>query len=124
MQEYLPYFRQVVTDPTNAEPWSRWWLVNEESVQRTLPLMEYVRLKHRRVRGAREILQRAGELPPDFRPPDPLLTGICVNCGECVARSIATSGEATAQCPRCGPLPLANMATPSAEATGNDQQTV
>lgn len=109
MDAFLRYFRQVVTDPANAEPWSQWWATHEGEIQQTLPLVEYVRLKHRRVRGAREILQRAGELPLDFQPPEALRSGVCAECGETVTRADEAQSNAGAICPRCGPLGTADL---------------
>lgn len=82
MDECLAYFRKAVTDPASVPPWSEWWAANIEVVEVSFPLADYVRLKHRRLLGARQILMRAGELPADFIPPPALSTGSCANCGE------------------------------------------
>jgi hypothetical protein len=82
MEECLAYFRQAITEPARVPSWSEWWAVNSELVERVFPLVDFVRLKHRRLLGARQILQNAGELPKNFRPPSPLLTGSCGQCGE------------------------------------------
>jgi hypothetical protein len=102
MDEFIAYFRQAVTDPASAPPWSQWWATNEEAVQQVFPLIEYVRLKHRRLRGAREILLRAGHLPADFRSPSPLQSGTCHDCGERVIDPLAETSEGNATCPKCG----------------------
>lgn len=101
MEECLAYFRLAVKDPASAMPWSDWWKANVELVERTFPLVDYVRLKHRRLRGAREILQYAGELPNDYAPPSPLVTGVCTECGE---RTTNHPGEGGGHinCPKCG----------------------
>lgn len=82
MEECLAYFRQAIANPASVPPWSEWWAVNSQLVERVFPLVDYVRLKHRRLLGARQILQNAGELPKDYRPRSPLLTGSCGQCGE------------------------------------------
>ena len=102
MDECLAYFRKAVNDPASVPPWSEWWAANVDLVQQIFPLMEYVRLKHRRLRGAREILQRAGELPKDFRPPEALKTGSCSECGERTTHHTADSGSGHISCPTCG----------------------
>lgn len=102
MDECLTYFRLVVTNPASALPWSEWWAANEEIVQQRFPLVEYVRLKHRRLRGAREILLRAGHLPSDFRPPHPRQSGVCSDCGERVMQDFTEPMGTQAACPKCG----------------------
>jgi hypothetical protein len=94
----MAYFRQAVKDPASVQPWSEWWKANVELVERTFPLVDYVRLKHRRLRGAREILKYAGELPQDYVPPSPVVTGTCTECGE----RTASDGEGGVKCPVCG----------------------
>lgn len=95
MEECLVYFRQAIANPASVPPWSEWWAANIEVVERVFPLVDYVRLKHRRLLGARQILQYMGELPPDYQPPGPLVTGSCGLCGERVSNSDT--------CPTCGP---------------------
>jgi hypothetical protein len=104
MEECLAYFRLAVTDPASAVPWSDWWAANSELVAQVFPLVEFVRLKHRRLRGAREILIRLGELTADYRSPDPLRSGICGDCGERVVNHVAGPGGGTITCPNCGLL--------------------
>lgn len=65
MEECLAYFRKAVADPTAAQPWPEWWTANEEKVMNTFPLFDYVRLKHRQLLGAKQILQIRGELPKE-----------------------------------------------------------
>lgn len=68
MEACLKYFRLAVADPSSAPPWSEWWAANVGLVERVFPLMDYVRLKHRGLLGAKQILQNLGELPPDVPP--------------------------------------------------------
>ncbi|VTS07340.1 hypothetical protein [Tuwongella immobilis] len=103
MNECLEYFRKAIADPASVPPWSQWWAEHGELVERSFPLVDFVRLKHRRLRGARQILQLAGELPVDFLPPSPHQTGSCADCGERV-RLPATGTIGPAICPTCGPL--------------------
>jgi hypothetical protein len=104
MDELLAYFRQVVLEPASATPWAQWWEQNIEQVQELFPLADYVRLKHRRVRGAREILLRAGHLPPEFHPPHPAQTGVCTECGERITADASRPEETQLTCPSCGVL--------------------
>lgn len=87
----LAYFRQAVQNPASVPPWSAWWAANAEVVERSFALVDFVRLKHRRLRGARQILQNRGELPKDFVPPSLSDTGSCADCGE----------RAAVTCPNC-----------------------
>jgi hypothetical protein len=98
----LAYFRRAVSDPRCAVPWSTWWAENEPVVEQVFSLVDYVRLKYRKLRGAREILIRARELPPDFVPPSALATGYCSECGERVAERTNRSGGGEVPCPTCG----------------------
>lgn len=102
MEDCLAYFRRAATDPAGVIPWSEWWAANSEIVEHGFPLMEFVRLKHRRLKGAVEILKRIGELPHDFQPPDALKAGICPNCGDPVKREIAGPGGGSVSCALCG----------------------
>jgi len=101
MEECLAYFRKAVHDPASVPPWSEWWAANADLVERVFPLFDFVRLKHRRLLGARQILQISGELPKDYRPRSPLITGSCAQCGE---RTPDYSGDPTGSitCPTCG----------------------
>jgi hypothetical protein len=100
VEECLAYFRQAIAHPSSVPPWSEWWAVNAEKVEATFLLFDFVRLKHRRLLGARQILQRLGELPKDYRPPSPLLSGSCAQCGERIVVESAIEGTVT--CPYCG----------------------
>ncbi len=68
MDEILAYFRKAVADPGAATPWDEWWAANDEKVQEAFSLVDWVRLKHRKLLGARQILQHRGELPADPPP--------------------------------------------------------
>jgi hypothetical protein len=63
LEECLSYFRQTVVAPEDAIPWEAWWATHESLVERVFPLVDYVRLKHRGWLGARQILEKRGELP-------------------------------------------------------------
>jgi hypothetical protein len=102
VEECLTYFRQAIARPLSVPPWSEWWAANEDLVQRVFPLVEYVRLKHRRLKGARQILQHAGELPGDYAPLSPQITGSCADCGERVTGHSAGEGGCKLCCPVCG----------------------
>ncbi|MCE9529159.1 MAG: hypothetical protein K8R36_24190 [Planctomycetales bacterium] len=104
MDECLVYFRLAVTDPRSVPPWSEWWGTNETLASEVFSFADYVRLKHRRLLGARQILQRLGEIPGDFMPPSHQLTGSCGNCGERTINQDADSGEVVIICPNCGSL--------------------
>src|SRR3954453_9912300 len=82
MDECLAYFRKAIHDPASVPPWSEWWTANADLVAHSFGFADYVRLKHRRLRGARQILQIAGELTKDFRPPSIEDSGSCSECGE------------------------------------------
>ncbi len=101
MPDHLTYFKQAATDPASVPPWSVWWAAHSETVEQLLPLMEFVRLKHRRLKGAIEYLKKIGELPPDFQPPSVLTTGICPTCGDPMNRETAGPASGTLTCPLC-----------------------
>lgn len=82
MEECLTYFRQAVHDPLSVPPWSEWWAEKAGLVEGVFSLVDFVRLRHRRLLGARQILQRRGELPEGFEPPSFTETGSCEACGE------------------------------------------
>ena len=100
MDECLAYFRQAIADPGSVPPWSEWWAANVELVERSFPLLDYVRLKHRKLLGAQQILQHRGELPEDYGPPSALLTGSCGQCGERTTTFGCEAGGAVT-CPTC-----------------------
>jgi|GEM_PF-4768178 len=102
LDECLIYFRQALANPTSVPPWSIWWESNVEVVQRVFPPLDYVRLKHRRLRGAMQILQNRGELPENYVPPSPLITGSCAECGERVTNHRGGVGGGYLSCPTCG----------------------
>ena len=101
MEECLNYFRRALRDPASVAPWSEWWAANVERVQEVFPLIDYVRLKHRRLNGARQILHLRGEFPVDFEPGNPLLRQSCIQCGERLSHSAGAGGGLLA-CPICG----------------------
>lgn len=98
-EECLVYFRQAIAAPLSVPPWSQWWAANEELVGQSFSLVDYVRLKHRKLRGAQQILQKVGELPADYAPPSPRVSGACGHCGERVT-AVAEPGALT--CGSCG----------------------
>lgn len=101
MDECLKYFRAAIAEPLSVPPWSEWWASNAETVERLFPLIDFVRLKHRKLLGARQILQYAGELPADYRPPSPRVSGSCGECGERTSITETPSGGHV-NCPTCG----------------------
>ncbi len=102
MEECLVYFRLAVSDPESVPPWSEWWKENESVVERSFSLVDYVRLKHRKLKGARQILQLAGELTKDFRPPSARVTGSCSECGERIIEFTMKTGSGEVTCTTCG----------------------
>lgn len=101
MEECLAYFRLAIAQPETVPPWSEWWAANLDRVQQVFSLFDYVRLKHRRLFGARQILQRMGELPVNYQPPSPAVTGSCADCGERSGIAGRLEGG-PANCPHCG----------------------
>jgi len=101
MDECLAYFRKAVRNPASVPPWSVWWAANADLAAHAFGFADYVRLKHRRLKGARQILQIAGELPPDFLPPSVEETGSCSDCGERVTGNFADLGPGKIACPTC-----------------------
>lgn len=99
MDECLNYFRQAIADPRSVPPWSEWWARNAEVVENNFPLVDFVRLKYRRLLGARQILLYRGELPPNYAPPGPHVTGSCSECGERVA---VPENGGDIRCANCG----------------------
>jgi hypothetical protein len=101
MEECLAYFRAAIYDPRSVPPWAEWWATHAELVEQVFPRHDFVRLKHRRLIGVRQILKNRGELPEDFhRRAD---TGCCGVCGE---RTIEPKnpGGGWIICPNCGPI--------------------
>jgi len=65
MNECLAYFRRATTDPLSVEPWPEWWAIHHERVESLFSLVDYVRLKHRGLLGAQQILDRLDrDVPP------------------------------------------------------------
>jgi hypothetical protein len=102
MEECLEYFRLALTDPLSVPPWSEWWATHEESVRQAFPRFEYLRLKHRRLSGARQLLADAGEaIPYVQRAPWDIRS--CAHCGERANHS-GGPGGGLVTCSRCGLL--------------------
>jgi hypothetical protein len=101
VEECLQYFRQAIADPKSVPPWSEWWAANADRVQEVFPLVDWVRLKHRKLLGARQILQHRNELPAEYLPPSPRDTGSCAECGERVKHVPGPDGSIF-ECPGCG----------------------
>lgn len=59
--ECLAYFRAALADPDTVPTWPVWWAANADLVERTFSMVDYVRLKHRGLLGAKQILQKLGE---------------------------------------------------------------
>lgn len=102
MEECLEYFRRAIRDPRSVPPWSEWWTTNLTLIERVFPIVDYVRLKHRKLHGAIQILQIAGELPKDFRPLHPSLTGSCGQCGERIEPLPQRPEDGRVTCGNCG----------------------
>jgi len=102
MDECLAYFRKAIHDPASVPPWSAWWAANADLVAHSFGFADYVRLKHRRLRGARQILQMAGELPKDFIPSPIQESGSCSECGERATGDTFVPGPGYVTCPACG----------------------
>ena len=117
MDECLQYFSQAILDPLSVPAWSEWWAANEEFVKRAFPHLEYVRLKHRRLRGAREILQKSGILSEDFKPISVLKTGSCSECGDRTTNSPSGPGGGAVICPNCGIVSVYDFRPPQLEPT-------
>ena len=103
VDECLAYFRQAISTPLSVPPWSEWWALNSDLVRQVFSRFDYLRLKYRRLRAAREVLQDIGALPSDFRPASPLISGCCDECGERVIIKGGPGGGAI-ECPVCGLL--------------------
>jgi|GEM_PF-4939134 len=63
------YFRQAIANPETVPSWAEWWASNAELVERVFPMIEFVRLKHRGLLGAKQHLQMIGEWPKDLANP-------------------------------------------------------
>ncbi|MBL8867194.1 MAG: hypothetical protein JNK93_16685 [Planctomycetia bacterium] len=116
------YFRRAIADPQSVPPWSEWWAANAGLVERAFPRLEFVRLKHRRLRGARQLLQNAGELPEDYYPPSPLLSGSCGECGERTVNHYAGPGGGYITCPTCGLVSMYDSRSAPAVAGAPDAE--
>jgi len=119
MDECLAYFRKAIHEPASVPPWSEWWAANADLVAHSFGFADYVRLKHRRLRGARQILQIAGELPKDFRPPTAQESGSCSDCGERATQTPAALGPGLVTCPSCGGVYVFDTATTNEPQPGD-----
>jgi hypothetical protein len=61
MDECLAYFRRAIREPEQVPLWAQWWREHEELVAKSFSMVDYVRLKHRGLVGAKQILERLGE---------------------------------------------------------------
>ncbi len=102
MEECLAYFRRAIAEPLSVPPWSEWWAANVGKAEAAFPLVDYVRLKHRKLLGAQQILQFAGELPANYQPPSSRFSGSCGQCGERTINHPTENGGGTVSCPICG----------------------
>ena len=62
IQASLAYFRKALAEPESVPSWETWWATNHDLVERAFSMVDYVRLKHRGLLGAKQILQKLGEL--------------------------------------------------------------
>lgn len=88
MEELLAYFQRAIEQPDSVQPWSTWWSSNSERVRAAFSREDYLRLKHRKLRGARTILERCGWSPTDAARVRPIHTGFCDQCGERLFRML------------------------------------
>ena len=102
MDECLRYFRAAIAEPMSVPPWSEWWAANVGKAEAVFPLVDYVRLKHRKLLDAQQILQFAGELPANYQPPSPRFSGSCGQCGERTIHHPTENGGGYVSCPNCG----------------------
>ena len=63
MEDCLNYFRKAVAEPDSVPPWADWWAIHADWVEQTFPMIDFVRLKHRGLLGAEQILHKLGEQP-------------------------------------------------------------
>ena len=63
IEECLDYFRKALAEPDSVLPWADWWTIHADWVERTFPMIDYVRLKHRGLLGAEQILHKLCEHP-------------------------------------------------------------
>ena len=68
MEECLTYFENAILRPATVPTWDEWWAAKEELAATHFSLVDYVRLKHRQLRGARFILERLGRMAKDEPP--------------------------------------------------------
>jgi hypothetical protein len=81
MEECLDYFRRALEQPGSVPPWADWWATHAELARQVFDRLDYVRLKHRWLNGARELLERLGT--PAVEPQMNWLDRtVCPKCGE------------------------------------------
>ena len=84
MERCLEYFRVIVFDHLLVPAWNLWWAKNEEIVKRESDSRNQLRLKYRKIEGARDLLVQLGEcvktlrLPGTIRPMKPGIVGFVV----------------------------------------------
>ena len=61
MVECLEYFRKALAAPDTVPPWADWWAIHADWVEQTFPMIDFVRLKHRGLLGAEQVLHKLGE---------------------------------------------------------------
>jgi hypothetical protein len=88
VNELLAYFRQAIEHPESVQPWNDWWLTNSDKVESAFSREDFLRLKHRKLRGARIILENSGWTPANARSLRPINTGYCDVCGERLFRML------------------------------------
>ncbi len=82
VDELLAYFRQAIEHPETVQPWNKWWTENASRVESAFPREDFLRLKYRKLQGARTILERSGWTPADESSLQPIQSGFCNVCGE------------------------------------------
>jgi ribosomal protein S27E len=93
----------AIFTPMSVSPWSEWWHANADLVERVFSRYEYLRLKYRRLSGARQILEARGQLP-ETQFPTGSFSGSCSDCGERTTNHSAGPGGGYVSCPTCGTI--------------------
>ncbi len=65
IDDCLSYFRAATTEPETVPLWAEWWAANEAKAEACFPLVDYVRLKHRGLLGAKQILEKRSDATAD-----------------------------------------------------------
>ena len=58
LDDCLAYFRAATTAPETVPLWAEWWAANESVVEAVFPMVDFVRLKHRGLVGAKQVLEK------------------------------------------------------------------